>query len=96
MRRLLAPLLVAVALTASAARAGEAQTAPAIPADVYAPLVMEEGTWDADVTFHESEKPSGRATGVQVNTLLANGHWMVNPFTITAHGKLPAHEGHGV
>ena len=71
-------------------------TPPAIPESVYAPLNMEEGTWDADVTFYEGDKPSGRAIGVQVNTFLANKHWMVNDFRIPANGKFPACEGHGV
>ena len=70
-------------------------TPPAIPESVYAPLNMEEGTWDADVTFYQDDKPSGRATGVQVNTFLANKHWMVNDFRIPANGKFPAYEGHG-
>ena len=33
---------------------GMAQSIPAtIPESTYAPLVMEEGTWDADVTFYQ-------------------------------------------
>ena len=36
------------------------------------------------------------AAGVQVNTFLANRHWMVNDFRIPANGKFPAYEGHGV
>jgi hypothetical protein len=33
---------------------GIAQSIPvAIPESTYAPLVMEEGTWDADVTFYQ-------------------------------------------
>lgn len=77
--------------------AGAAQPPPpAIPESVYAPLNMEEGTWDADVTFYDDDTPSGRAAGVQVNTFLANRHWIVNDFRIPANGKLPAYEGHGV
>jgi hypothetical protein len=68
----------------------------AVPESTYAPLAMEEGTWDADVTFYEDDKPGGRATGVQVNTFLANRHWMVNDFRIPATEKTPAYEGHGV
>ena len=89
--------LLLAALTASWAMAGAAQTVPpAVPDSTYAPLRLEEGTWDADVTFYEDDKPSGRATGVQVNTFLANRHWMVNDFRIPANGKYPAYEGHGV
>lgn len=68
----------------------------AVPESTYAPLAMEEGTWDADVTFYEDDKPSSRAAGVQVNTFLANRHWMVNEFRIPATEKTPAYEGHGV
>jgi hypothetical protein len=50
---------------------------------------MEEVTRDADVTFYEAGKPSGHATGVQINTLLANRHWIVNDFkvpkTVSSH-----------
>lgn len=67
-----------------------------VPGDVYAPIAMEAGTWDADVTFYENDVPSGRAHGLQVNTLLANGHWITNDFDIPASGKLPHYQGHGV
>ena len=70
--------------------------AEALPDSGYAPLRWEEGTWDADVTFYENDQPSGKATGVQVNTLLSNGHWIVNQFTIPKSDKFPAYEGHGV
>ena len=72
-------------------------SAAAAPADaIYAPLVMEAGTWDADVTFYEDDKPGSKTKGVQVNTLLANGHWIVNEFKIPASEKFPAYEGHGI
>jgi len=70
--------------------------APPIPASTYVPLQLEEGTWDAAVTFYEADKESGTATGVQKNTFLANGHWMINEFKIAANGKYPPYEGHGV
>ncbi len=57
---------------------------------------MEAGTWDAEVSFFEDGKPSGNARGVQVNTLLANGHWMVNDFKIAGTDRFPAYHGHGV
>lgn len=79
------------ALAAPAAHAAEGSAA-----DIYLPLRLEEGTWDADVTFFQDGKPSGQAKGVQVNTLLANGHWIVNDFRIPASGTLPAYQGHGV
>lgn len=88
--------LLLVALTAAIAPTSGAQTSGATPADVYAPLVMEEGTWDADVTFYEADKPTSRATGIQINTLLKNRHWIINEFRIPATETTPAYEGHGV
>ena len=70
-------------------------TPAAIPDSVYAPIKMEAGTWDADVTFYDDDKPSGKGKGVQVNTLLTNGHWIVNDFKIPAEGKNPPYQGHG-
>jgi len=66
-----------------------------IPDAIYTPLQMEAGTWDADITFYENDVPNGKGTGVQVNTLLVNGHWIVNEFKIPATDKFPAYEGHG-
>jgi hypothetical protein len=89
--------LVAVALAICLPAVGATEPAPtAIPDSTYAPLKMEEGIWDAEVTFYDSDKPSGHATGVQKNSFLANGHWMINEFRIAADGKLPAYEGHGI
>jgi hypothetical protein len=89
--------LLLAALAVLQSPPGLAQTRPpAVPESTYAPLLMEEGTWDADVTFYEDDKPSGRAKGVQVNTFLANRHWLVNEFRIPATEKFPAYEGHGV
>jgi hypothetical protein len=67
-----------------------------IPADVYAPIAMEQGIWDADVTFYENDKPASKGSGVQINTLLVNGHWITNDFQIPATDKYPAYQGHGV
>ena len=60
------------------------------------PLRLEEGTWDAEVTFFDDGKQTGQAKGVQVNTLLANGHWITNDFRIPATATLPPYQGHGV
>lgn len=79
-------------LSCTAGLAAETQDAE----DLYAPLRMEEGTWDADVTFYEDGKPSGTARGMQVNTLLANGHWITNDFRIPATGKFPPYQGIGL
>jgi len=92
--RIVAALLLAFLATWTGSVRG--QTAAVIPASVYVPLLMEEGVWDADVTFYEADKPTSRATGVQINTPLANRHWMVNEFRIPATEKTPAYEGHGV
>lgn len=91
-RRFPAALLAAGLLASSTLQAGDA----ALPADAHAPLAMEAGTWDAQVTFYENGQPSGSARGVQVNTLLANGHWVTNDFTLPATGEFPAYQGHGV
>jgi hypothetical protein len=92
-RAVLASALLAVsAWFACAPAAAQAPDAP----DLYLPLKLEEGTWDADVTFYDGEKESGKAQGVQVNTLLANGHWITNDFRIPASATLPAFQGHGV
>ncbi len=73
-----------------------AQTSTDSLPEIYAPLTMEVGTWDAEVTFYDGEKPTGQGRGVQVNKLLANGHWITNIFTIPATDKFPEYEGHGV
>jgi hypothetical protein len=73
-----------------------AQTTPATSPDRYAPITMEVGTWDADVTFYDGEKPTGQGKGLQVNKLFANGHWITNEFTIPATDTFPAYEGHGI
>ena len=73
-----------------------AQTPPPLSPDIYAPITMEVGTWDADVTFYDGEKETGNGKGLQVNKLLSNGHWITNVFTIPATDSFPAYEGHGV
>lgn len=90
-RRMLLVLAAGVAAPAAALAAESPE-----PADVHLPLRLEEGIWDAEVTFFEDGKPSGQAQGVQTNTLLANGHWITNDFRIPASDKLPAYQGHGV
>ena len=86
------PLFLIAALAAPVALA--ADDAPS--ADVHAPVAMEAGTWDADITYYKDDKPSGTAKGVQVNTLLANGHWITNDFRIPANNGFPPYQGHGV
>ena len=78
----------------SATAAPEAPTS--LSADVYVPMKLEEGIWDADITFYTDDKPSGHDTGVQVNELLGNGHWITNDFRIAASKEFPAYQGHGV
>lgn len=72
------------------------ETPSAIAADMYLPMKLEEGTWDAEVTFYTADKPTGHDTGVQINELLANGHWITNDFRIAASKEFPAYQGHGV
>jgi len=88
--------LMLVVLAAATAVTSGAQTSAPTPGDIYAPLAMEEGTWDADVTFYEADKPASRAVGIQINTLLKNRHWIINEFRIPATDTTPAYEGHGV
>jgi len=94
-------LILGTVLTAAPAVPAVADTAPPPPAAptgeaLYAPIKLEAGTWDADITFYENDKPSGQGKGVQVNKLLVNGHWITNEFSVPANGKFPAYEGHGV
>ena len=98
MPRTLLQTSIAICLIVGLPASSVAETAPAaaIPDATYAPLRMEEGIWDADITFYEADKPSGHATGVQRNTFLTNRHWIVNEFKIAANGKFPPYEGHGV
>ena len=84
MRRLLLALVPCLTLICAVA---EAQT-PSGPisgsAPELKPLVMEAGTWDADITF-PAQKPGAeptRAKGVQVNSLRSNGMWMLNEFSV--------------
>lgn len=67
-----------------------------LPADAYLPMTLEAGTWDADITFYSEGKPPAHDTGVQVNELLGNGHWITNDFRIAASKEFPAYQGHGV
>lgn len=94
-RNLLRSLLVCASALGWAGIALAADT-PVPADDVYAPVAMEEGTWDADITFYKDDKPSGEAKGVQINTLLTNGHWITNDFRIPANGTFPPYQGHGV
>jgi hypothetical protein len=73
-----------------------ASTAP--PAATYAPIAMEAGVWNVSVTFFDAATgaPSGNARGRQVNTLLKNGHWVVNDLSVYgADGKTIEFQGHG-
>lgn len=63
--------------------------------DIYLPLKLEEGEWDAEITFYKDDKPADHAKGRQINTRLINGHWIVNQFDIPAMGEYPAYSGHG-
>ncbi|UGQ46369.1 DUF1579 family protein [Massilia endophytica] len=84
------------ALAALSLGAASLMAAAQVPDSVYEVLRAEAGTWDADITFYSGGKPTGTAKGVQVNTLLANGHWIVNEFKVAKTGDFPAYEGHGM
>jgi len=94
--RIIGSVVVAtIAAIASAGALAQPNAAPSLTA-IYGPLAMEEGVWDADVTFYEADKPGPHALGVQTNTLLANRHWIVNDLRIPATDKTPAYQGHGI
>jgi hypothetical protein len=71
----------------AAAPSSTARPAPAPAAPVLKHLdimKMEEGVWDADITFPSNDpaKPDGKAKGVQTNRLKSGGLWMVNEFSV--------------
>jgi len=89
-------LTCAGACLAADAAPPDASTAP--PAATYSPIAMEAGVWDVMVTFFDAATgaPSGNARGRQVNTLLKNGHWVVNDLSVYgADGKTVEFQGHG-
>jgi hypothetical protein len=94
---------VALSLLTSAGACLAADAAPraadaATPAATYEPIAMEAGNWDVAVTFFDTATgaPSGNARGRQVNTLLKNGHWVVNDLSVYgADGKTIEFQGHG-
>ena len=89
--------LSALFASGAAFSAGPAKEAPvATSEDVYLPMKLEAGVWDAEVIFYTDGKPAGHDTGVQVNQLLANGHWITNDFRIAASKEFPVYQGHGV
>lgn len=50
----------------------------------YSPLQMQEGVWDAEISFFDpgTGQVNGSAKGVQTNTLLMNGHWVLNEMKV--------------
>lgn len=81
-----------------AADAAPAAPTAAPPAANYEPIAMEAGVWDVSVVFFDAVTGSstGNAHGRQVNTLLKNGHWVVNDLSVYgADGKTVAFQGHG-
>lgn len=79
LKRGLATVLILAATTFPAL----AQQPSAKPVEL-AVLAMEEGTWDADITFpaRKAGDPDGKAKGVQVNRLRSDGMWMLNEFSV--------------
>ena len=94
--KILSRLAFAVYAVTVLAAVATAADVPKLPDETWAPLKMEAGVWDAAVTYYADDKESGTGVGVQTNTLLANGHWIVNDFTIPANGTFPVYQGHGV
>ncbi len=91
-------LYLVVATGLAAAADAPAPPSPGTPASIYAPLAMEAGTWDVSVAFFDpaTGAQNGDARGRQVNTLLANGHWIVDHLVVFADdGKKVAFEGQG-
>jgi hypothetical protein len=64
--------------------------------DIYGPLKMQDGIWDAHVTLYEADKPVATTSGIQVNSIFDNGHWMTSDLRINGVGKFPLYQGHGV
>jgi len=93
--RMIGSVVVAILAAATSAETLAQPNAGNLTA-IYGPLAMEEGVWDADVTFYENDKPGPHVLGVQTNTLLANRHWIINDLRIPATDKTPAYQGHGV
>lgn len=99
MRPFLASLILVAGLAAGAGAIVQPAHAADPPSVDYRPIQMQEGVWDADITFFDptSGQPSGTARGVQTNTLLMNGHWVVNELKV--YGGEPAKltfEGRGL
>ena len=75
----------AAALLLGAGGYGSAQLpAGAAQPDPHAILAMEEGIWDAAITFpsREAGTPPTTARGVQVNEFRSGGKWMLNRFSV--------------
>lgn len=91
-------LLFTAAGSCAAADAALTGTPALTPPATYAPMAMEAGTWDVTVTFFDaiSGASTGSAQGRQVNTLLKNGHWIVNDLSVYGtDGKTVDFQGHG-
>lgn len=84
LKQLLTGTLTALAIALPASiQPALAQQAPEKPKEL-AVLALEEGVWDADITFpsHQEGVPDGKAKGVQVNRLRSDGNWMLNEFSV--------------
>ena len=95
------PIALLLCNATQACLAADAAMTPAsapTPAATYGPLALEAGTWNVQVEFFDaaSGASTGHAQGRQVNTLLANGHWIVNDLRVFgADGKTVDFQGHG-
>jgi hypothetical protein len=74
---------ILMALAASCLVAPVAVAAPAT-AEQRSVMAMEDGVWDADITFPSQDptKPAQKAKGVQANKLRSGGMWIINEFSV--------------
>ena len=86
--------LIAAALIASTPLHAEEAPAQLNAESAKTILAMEEGTWDADISFPSNEpgKPDEKAKGVQVNRLRSGGMWIINEFSVVG----TPYEGTGI
>lgn len=89
-------MMFAAALLGFAApiAAQPANPAPLTPEAAKQVIVLEAGTWDAEIAFpsNDGSKADQKARGVQVNRLRSGGLWMLNEFAVEG----TPYEGTGV
>jgi len=83
MKTMIRAMLTGIALGLATLTQAPAQEPANAPPELQV-LKLEEGVWDADITFPPAkpDDPPGKAKGVQVNTLKSDGRWMQNEFQV--------------